>query len=79
MKRAHWGQAISEEFDALIRNGTWSLVPPPRDTNIVDCKWLFLIKRNLDGSISRYKAELVAKGFTQCPRVDFKETFAPVV
>lgn len=79
MKHAHWRRAISEEFDAFIRNGTQSLVPPPRDTNIVDFKWLFRIKRNPDGSISRYKSRLVAKGFTQCPDVDFKETFASVV
>ena len=79
MQIPQWRQAISEEFDALIRNGTWSLVPPPRGHNIVDCKWLFRIKRNPNGSISRYKARLVAKGFTQCPGVDFKETFAPVV
>ncbi|PNX98781.1 hypothetical protein L195_g022038 [Trifolium pratense] len=79
MQHPHWRHAISEEFNALIRNGTWSLVPPPQDKNIVDCKWLFRIKRNPDGTIARYKARLVAKGFTQCPGVDFKETFAPVV
>jgi len=79
MKHSHWRQAISEEFDALIRNGTWTLVPLPLHQNIVDCKWLFRIKRNYDGSISRYKACLGAKGFTDCPGVEFKETFAPVV
>jgi hypothetical protein len=79
MQHSHWRQAVSEEFNALIRNGTWSLVPPPENHSIVDCKWLFRIKRNRDGTISRYKARLVAKGFTQCPGVDFKETFAPVV
>ncbi|GAU41761.1 hypothetical protein TSUD_13620 [Trifolium subterraneum] len=79
MQHSHWRQAISDEFNALLRNGTWSLVPPPNNHNIVDCKWLFRIKRNPDGTIARYKARLVAKGFTQCPGVDFKETFAPVV
>jgi hypothetical protein len=79
MQHSHWRQAISEEFNALIKNGTWTLVPPPKHQNIVDCKWLFRIKRNPDGTIARYKARLVAKGFTQCPGIDFKETFAPVV
>lgn len=79
LQHLHWRQAISEEFDALIRNGTWTLVPPPSGHNIVECKWLFRIKRNPDGTISRYKARLVAKGYTQCPGIDFKETFAPVI
>jgi histone deacetylase 1/2 len=79
MQHTHWRQALSEEFNALIRNGTWSLVPPPPNHNIVDCKWLFRIKRNFDGTIARHKARLVAKGFTQSHVVDFKETFAQVV
>jgi len=64
MKHEHWRKAINDEFEALLRNGTWSLVPPPKNTNIVGCKWLFRIKRQADGTISRYKARLVAKGFT---------------
>ena len=79
MKHKHLRKAIYEEFEALLRNGTWSLVPPPKDTNIVGCKWLFRIKRHVDSSLARYKARLVAKGFTQCHGVDFHETFAPVV
>ena len=79
MKYTQWRQAISAELDALIGNGTWTLVPPTKGQNVVGCKWLFRIKRNPDGSISRYKARLVAKGFTQSKGIDFQETFAPVV
>lgn len=79
MKYAHWRAAMSEEFDALLRNGTWHLEPAPKNKNIVKCKWLFRVKRHPDGSVSRYKARLVAKGFTQTPGIDFKETFAPVI
>ncbi|KAK2373433.1 putative mitochondrial protein [Trifolium repens] len=79
LKIAHWRDACSAEFNALMSNGTWTLVPPQKHTNVVDCKWLFRIKRNSDGSVARYKARLVAKGFTQTPGLDFKKTFAPVV
>ncbi|XP_024632966.1 uncharacterized mitochondrial protein AtMg00820-like [Medicago truncatula] len=79
MKHEYWRKVIYAEFEALLRNGTWSLVPPPKDTSIVGCKWLFRIKRHADDSLARYKARLVAKGFTQCHGVDFHETFASVV
>lgn len=78
-KITHWRDACSVEFNALMNNGTWTLVPRRAHTNLVGCKWLFRIKRNPDGSVARYKARLVAKGFTQTPGLDFKETFAPVV
>ncbi|KAE8735348.1 hypothetical protein F3Y22_tig00000340pilonHSYRG00251 [Hibiscus syriacus] len=75
----HWKEAAQAEYDALVRNGTWTLVPLPRDRKAVNCKWIFRVKRNADGSISRYKARLVAKGFLQKPGIDFDEVFSPVV
>jgi hypothetical protein len=70
---------MSEEFDALLQNGTWSLVSPSPAMNVVGCKWVFRIKRKADGQIERYKARLVAKGFHQQPGIDFSETYSPVV
>ena len=70
---------MQDEYDALIRQGTWSLVPPPTNHNIVDCKWAYKLKTHSDGSIARYKARLVAKGFHQQQDIDFDETFSLVI
>ena len=74
-----WHKAMNEEFDVLLRNSTWTLVLPQPTQNIIGCKWIFRVKRNLDGSIARYKAQLATKGFNQCPSVNFHDTFNPVV
>ncbi|CAL8994451.1 unnamed protein product [Prunus brigantina] len=73
-----WQQAMLEEIQALQLQGTWNLVPPP-DKNIVGCRWIYKIKRNSDGTISRYKARLVAQGFSQEHGLDYDEIFSPVV
>lgn len=75
----HWKLAMMEEYNALLMNNTWSLVPPHPDLKVVGNKWVFKIKYNQDGTISRFKARLVAKGFHQTPGIDFSETFSPVV
>lgn len=67
----HWRKAISAELHAMEENKTWSVVPLPSGRKSVGCKWIFKIKYNADGSIERYKARLVAQGFTQQPGLDF--------
>jgi hypothetical protein len=58
---------------------TWDVVPhPPKETNIVDSKWVFKIKKNTAGEIDEYKAWVVACGFTQVYGVDYYETNAPI-
>jgi histone deacetylase 1/2 len=74
-----WKQATADEFNALLRNKTWHLIPPRKGLNIIGCKWVFRLKQKPDGSIDRYKARLVAKGFKQQYGVDYEETFSPVV
>jgi histone deacetylase 1/2 len=76
---SHWHAAMKEEYDALIRNNTWTLVPPPVHKQPIGCKWVFRVKENPDGTIHKYKARFVATGFHQQAGSDFTETFSPVV
>jgi hypothetical protein len=79
MQSLDWKIAMDTEFLALQQNKTWSLVHPKQAQNLIDCKWVFKVKRKADGSIDRYKARLVAKGFKQRYGLDYEDTFSPVV
>ncbi|BBG97004.1 Glycosyl hydrolases family 31 protein [Prunus dulcis] len=78
-KLPEWRLAMADEFSALLRAGTWTLVPRTPTMNILPNKWVFRVKRNSDGTIQHYKARLVANGFHQQPGLDYGETFSPVV
>ena len=77
--RRHWRFALDAEYDQLVAANTWELVPRSTAANVISGKWVFRIKRNADGSIDRYKARWVARGFSQRKDIDFDEIFAPVV
>jgi hypothetical protein len=79
VKDENWRKAMNLEFDALLKNQTWRLVPSTSAQNVIGCKWVFRLKRKADGSIERYKARLVAKGFHQQPGIDYGETYSPVI
>ncbi|KAF5199309.1 Retrovirus-related pol polyprotein from transposon tnt 1-94 [Thalictrum thalictroides] len=79
VKFPEWRAAMADEFNALLKHQTWTLVPPSSSQNTVGCKWVFKLKRHSDGSVERHKARLVAKGFHQQPGFDYDETFSPVV
>ena len=73
-----WQQAMKEELDALHKTGTLDLVILPSGKSAIGCKWIYKIKTRSDGIVDRYKARLVAMGFTQEYGIDYEETFAPV-
>jgi hypothetical protein len=67
---------MQEEYDSLMTNNTWTLVPLPAGRKPVFCKWVFKIKEGTNGEVERYKARLATRGFTQTYGVDYNETFA---
>lgn len=74
-----WMDAMKNELNSLAQNGTWELVDIPEGRKPIGCKWVFKIKTDADGRITKYKARLVAQGFSQKFGVDYDEVFAPVV
>ncbi|CAI7926750.1 unnamed protein product, partial [Closterium sp. NIES-53] len=73
-----WKKAMESELKSIKENGTWELVELPEGRKAITSKWLFKIKSDADGKIERYKSRLMAKGYQQKEKVDYKELFAPV-
>ena len=69
---------MATEISSLEANHTWVLTPLPSHKRTIGCKWVYEVKYRFDGSIERYKARLVTKGFTQKEGLDYLETFSRV-
>ena len=78
MGNPFWEAAMDEEYNALMENQTWDLVPLPKGRKLFRCKWIFRTKMAANGEIGKYKARLVAKGYSQVHGIDYTETFALV-
>lgn len=74
---AQWHEAMCEEMNAHEANGTWRVVYLPAGKKAIGSRWVFKVKHLPSGAIDRFKARIVAQGFSQRPGVDFDETFAP--
>lgn len=77
-EKAQWLAAVQDELQSFEKNSAWELVDAPKDGTIVQCKWVLRKKYDSENNI-RYRARLVAKGFTQKHGIDYTETFSPVV
>ncbi|CAI7829507.1 unnamed protein product [Closterium sp. NIES-54] len=76
---AKWKKAMESELKSIEESGTWELVELPEGRKAITSKWLFKITSDVDGKIERYKSRLVAKGYQQKEKVDYKDLFPPVV
>ncbi|KAK9137599.1 hypothetical protein Sjap_008193 [Stephania japonica] len=79
LRDRNWKIAMDDEYNALINNKTWELVPRPPDVNVIRSMWIFTHKIHSNGDFARHKARLVADGKTQQVGIDCGETFSPVV
>jgi hypothetical protein len=63
IQKKEWADAMTEEYQSIIKNDVWEIVPRPKNKDVVSSKWLFKIKHATNGSIEKYKARFVARGF----------------
>lgn len=78
MEKPEWIDAMKDELASIKQNGTWERVELPKGKNVISLKWIFKTKFLPDGSIQKYNARLVVRGFSQQQGIDFDETFSPV-
>jgi hypothetical protein len=78
IQKKEWADVMTDEYQSIIKNDVWEIVPKPKSKDVVSSKWLFKIKHVVDGSIEKYKARFVTRGFSQKEGIDYEETIAHV-
>lgn len=74
-----WKDAMDSEYESLLKNNTWILTELPEGKIALPCKWVYKTKTDENGSVVRYKARLVVKGYKQRKDIDYQEVFSPVI
>jgi hypothetical protein len=73
-----WKDAMVEDYQSIMQNDVWDVVSRLKEKSVVSSKWIYKMKHVAGGSIEKYKARFVARGFSQKEGIDYEETFSPV-
>ena len=74
-----WVDAMVEEYDSIVRNSAWEIVPRLEGKLVVGSRWIYKVKQATDGSIEKYKEIFVTRGFSQIEGIDYEEASTPIV
>jgi hypothetical protein len=78
VQKKEWMDAMTVEYQSIMKNDVWKVVPKPKNKDVVSSKWIYKIKHAIDESIEKHKERFVARGFSQKESIDYEETFAPI-